>query len=26
VVDGKMRANEWGEIVREEWLRTAELR
>lgn len=26
VVDGEMRTNEWGEIVREEWFRTAQLR
>jgi REP element-mobilizing transposase RayT len=26
VVDGKMRVNEFGQIVREEWLRTAEIR
>ncbi|MCS7283483.1 MAG: transposase [Anaerolineae bacterium] len=26
VVDGEMRVNEWGAIVREEWFRTAQLR
>uniref|UniRef100_UPI002ADDEAD7 transposase n=1 Tax=Thermoflexus sp. TaxID=1969742 RepID=UPI002ADDEAD7 len=26
VVDGEMRVNEWGTIVREEWFRTAQLR
>mgnify|MGYP001772626486 CR=1 FL=1 len=26
VVDGEMRVNEWGQIVQEEWFRTARLR
>ncbi|RME36986.1 MAG: transposase, partial [Thermoflexia bacterium] len=26
VVDGEMRVNKWGEIVREEWFRTTQLR
>lgn len=26
VVEGEMRLNEWGEIVREEWFKTAQIR